>query len=42
MEIRSNWERELRHAIGMLPQIDFSGPPQDVALGVTNSRTNGD
>jgi putative proteasome-type protease len=41
-DIRSNWERELRHAIGMLPQIDFSGPPQDVSLGVTNSRTAGD
>ncbi|RLS76980.1 MAG: peptidase [Planctomycetota bacterium] len=42
MEIRSHWERELRHAIGMLPQIDFSGPPQDVTLGVTNSRAAGD
>jgi len=42
VEIRSHWERELRRAIGLLPEIDFSGPPQDVELGVTNSRVGTD
>jgi len=42
VEMRSNWERELRRAIGTLPEIDFSAAPLDVTLGVTYSRVGGD
>lgn len=41
VEIRSNWERELRQAIVKLPQIDFTSAPQDVQLGVTFTREPG-
>jgi putative proteasome-type protease len=35
LEVRSNWERELRRAVGMLPQIDFGPPPSGTDLGPT-------
>ena len=35
LEIRSSWERELRRAVTMLPQIEFAPPPGDAELGPT-------
>ena len=35
-EIRSSWERELRHAIGSLPNITFDERPRDRDLGITH------
>jgi putative proteasome-type protease len=35
LEIRSSWERELRRAVTMLPQIEFAPPPSDAELGPT-------
>jgi putative proteasome-type protease len=36
-EIRSNWERELRQAIGALPDIAFDATPRDRDLGITHT-----
>ncbi len=35
LEIRSHWERELRQAVGLLPQIRFGEPPAAADLGPT-------
>jgi len=36
LEIRSHWERELRRAVGQLPQIRFGEPPAEAELGATS------
>ncbi|MFM1903103.1 MAG: hypothetical protein RLZZ440_1003 [Planctomycetota bacterium] len=39
--IRSSWDRELRQAIGALPEITFDDPAPDRSLGITHTFSRG-